>query len=96
VTRVFIRLAGLKAPFAGKIAERLITEDDTEVFQILISQVAKDGKINAIFGKALRVFRHAEFFEPVRNLLHRRPHMGASNPAAPSVTSFQLTFLCTA
>ena len=28
-----------------------ITEDDTEIFQVLISQVAKDGEINAISAK---------------------------------------------
>jgi hypothetical protein len=56
-----------------------ITEDDTEVFQVLISQVAKDREINAVFGEPLGVLGHAEFFEPVRNLLHRGPASSGLN-----------------
>ena len=67
-----------KAPASSPIARKhlpTITEDDTEVFQVLIGQVAKDREINAVFGKTLRVLGHAELFEPVRNLLHcRKPH----------------------
>jgi hypothetical protein len=48
-----------------------ITEDDTKVFQVLISEVLKNGKIDAVLGKALRVLGHAELFEPGCNLLHR-------------------------
>jgi len=50
-----------------------ITEDDAKLFQVLIGQVAKDREINPVFSKTLGVFGHAEFFEPVRNLLHRGP-----------------------
>jgi hypothetical protein len=47
-----------------------ITEDNPEVFQVLISQVAKNRKINAVLGKDLGVLGHAELFEPIRNPLH--------------------------
>jgi class 3 adenylate cyclase len=47
-----------------------ITEDDPEVLQVLISQVAKDREINAVLGKALGILGHAKLFEPVRNPLH--------------------------
>ena len=49
-----------------------ITKDDAEVFQVLIGQVAKDRKINAVFSKTSRVLGHAELFEPIGNLLHGR------------------------
>src|SRR6202035_5055055 len=49
-----------------------ITKDNAEVFQVLICQVAKDRKINAVFSKASRVLGHAELFEPIGNLLHGR------------------------
>jgi hypothetical protein len=31
----------------------------------------ENGKIDLVLHKALRVLGHSEFFEPVRNLLHR-------------------------
>ena len=40
---------------------------------MLISQFGKDREINAVLGKTLRVLGHAEFFQPVGNLLHRGP-----------------------
>ena len=48
-------------------------ERDTKLFEVLIGQVAKDGGVDVALGKALRVLGHAELFEPIRNLLHRRP-----------------------
>jgi hypothetical protein len=61
---------------AAKLRDRTqhlpaITEDDAEVFQVLIGHVAKNREINTVFGKALGILGHAERFEPVRNLLHR-------------------------
>ena len=50
-----------------------ITKDNADVFQILIGQVAKDRKIDAVFSKASSVPGHAELFEPVGNLLHCGP-----------------------
>ena len=44
---------------------------------MLISQMAKDGKINIVIGKGLSISGHAEVFEPVLNLLHRG-HQGPS------------------
>src|SRR5215472_4471959 len=32
--------------------------------------MAKDGKIDIVIGKGLGILRHAELFEPVRDLLH--------------------------
>ena len=40
---------------------------------MLIRKVGKDRKINTIFNKTLHVLGHAEIFEPIGNLLHRRP-----------------------
>ncbi len=48
-----------------------IAENYADLLQVLIGQVWKDGEVNAVFGKALRVLGHAAPFEPVRNLLHR-------------------------
>ena len=39
-------------------------------FEILISQILQNIKINIVLSKALSVLVHAELFEPVRNLLH--------------------------
>ena len=60
-------------------------ERDTKLFEVLIGQIAKDGGIDVVLGKALRVLGHAEFFEPVRNLLHRR----APTELTPSVLDRQ-------
>jgi hypothetical protein len=59
----------------GKFANRAqyfapITKNDAHFLQVLIGQIGKNREINTVFGKALRVLGHAEFFEPVRNLLH--------------------------
>ena len=40
---------------------------------MLIGQVGKNREINAVFSKTLGVLGHAEFFEPVGNLLHPGP-----------------------
>ena len=60
-------------------------------FQVLIGQVAKDGEINAVFGKALHILGHAEFFEPVSDLPHRDPPRGSSSevPELVSVRAYQ-------
>jgi hypothetical protein len=47
-----------------------ITEQDPQLLQVLIRQVRKDAQVNAIFDETLGVLGHAEFFEPVCNLLH--------------------------
>src|SRR6516162_2117896 len=46
---------------------------DTNLFEILIGQVTQNFEVNIILGKALSVLPKAELFEPLRNLLHRRP-----------------------
>ena len=48
-----------------------IAEQDPRVLQISIGEIGKDAEVNAIFDETLRVLGHAEFFEPVGNLLHR-------------------------
>ena len=45
-------------------------EQDADVLEVLIGQMAESRDINAVLSKALRVLGHAELFEPVRNLLH--------------------------
>src|SRR5215472_9260385 len=40
---------------------------------MLIGQVGENGEINSVLGKALSVLGHAEFFEPICNLLHGGP-----------------------
>jgi hypothetical protein len=47
-----------------------IAENDAEIFEVLIGQVAKDGEVNAVFRKAQGILGEAELLEPVRNLLH--------------------------
>jgi hypothetical protein len=46
---------------------------DPNLFEILIGQVTQNIEINIILGKSLSVLPDAELFEPVCNLLHRRP-----------------------
>ena len=43
------------------------------VVEVLIGQMAQHRDINIVLGKPLDVLGHAEIFEPVCNLLHRRP-----------------------
>ena len=47
-------------------------KQDTDVLEVLISQMAQYREIDPVLGEALRVLGHAELFEPVSNLLHRR------------------------
>src|SRR4029450_960532 len=49
---------------------------DANLFKILVGQVTQNNEINIILGKALSVLPETELFEPVRNLLHRRPFTG--------------------
>src|SRR5262245_11841495 len=46
---------------------------DANRFEVLVGQVTQNFEINIILGKALSVLPETESFEPVRNLLHRRP-----------------------
>jgi hypothetical protein len=41
-----------------------------EISEVLVGQLSNDAFIDVIFNKALNVLRHAERFEPIRNLLH--------------------------
>jgi hypothetical protein len=44
-----------------------ISEQDADVLEILIGQMAENGEINAILGKALSVFGHAELLSQSAN-----------------------------
>ena len=44
---------------------------NANLFEVLICQVAKDGKIDVVLGKALSVLPDAKLLKPVPNLLHR-------------------------
>jgi hypothetical protein len=46
---------------------------DANLFEILIGQVTQNFEINIILGKTLSVLSETELFEPVQNLVHRRP-----------------------
>ena len=46
---------------------------NADLFEVLIRQISKDSEIDVILGKTFRVNGHAKLFEPIRNLLHRRP-----------------------
>jgi hypothetical protein len=47
-------------------------------------------EINPVLSKALRVLRHAELFEPVRNLSHRGSASGVLAGSTPPVFNFLL------
>ena len=46
-------------------------EQNTEVLEILLRQIADDREVNGVVGEALGVLGQAELFEPVHDLLHR-------------------------
>ena len=46
---------------------------DANLLEIVVGQVTQKIEINIILGKPLSVLPETELFEPVRNLLHRRP-----------------------
>jgi hypothetical protein len=49
-----------------------MTLGDTKLFQVVIRQLGENIDLDVVLGESLRVLgRHAELFEPVRNLLHR-------------------------
>src|SRR6516164_1548215 len=78
---------GCRPGSAGKLTDRReylspMPKGDADVFEILIGQIAKYRDINTVLGKGPRVLGHAEFFEPVSNLLHR----GVSCPRINSLT----------
>jgi hypothetical protein len=59
----------------GEIADRAqhfqpVPKRDAKIFEMLFGQFGKDGNIDLVFGKTLGLLGHAEFFEPIRNLLH--------------------------
>ena len=46
-------------------------EQDTDVLEVLISQVGECRNADPIFSKAFCILPETERFEPVRNILHR-------------------------
>src|SRR5215471_2306653 len=61
-------------------------ERNSKPLKVLIRQLKKNVDLNALFGKALGVLGHAEFFEPVRNLLH-----GGHQRSRRGMTEFSIT-----
>jgi hypothetical protein len=51
-----------------------------QLFQVLVREIRKDAEVNTMFQKTVGVLGHAEFFEPVRNLLHRGHQRSRSWP----------------
>ena len=47
-----------------------MAKQNSDVFEILLRQIGKDAKVDAIFGKALRIFRQAEIAQPIRDPFH--------------------------
>ena len=48
-------------------------QQNAELLEILLCQIADDREVNGVVGEALGVLGQAELFEPVRDLLHRDP-----------------------
>ncbi len=44
---------------------------DPEFFQVLVSQIRKDAKVDVILSEALSVLPETDLLKPVRDLLHR-------------------------
>jgi hypothetical protein len=51
-------------------------ERDAKLFEVLIGQVAKDGDVDVVFSKTLRVLGHAERGQPLRGRGHHLPPLG--------------------
>src|SRR5215831_4863987 len=64
-----------------------VPELNTDFPEVLICEMAENGNVNLVLGKALSVLPEAELFEPVRNPLHRNSadFPLASTPAGGSV-----------
>jgi hypothetical protein len=50
-----------------------MAEENAHILEVLVSQMRKHRDIDAVLSEAFAVLGHAEFFEPISNLLHRRP-----------------------
>ena len=50
-------------------------ERNADVLEILIRQMPEYGNVDFVIDKTVRILGHAKLFEPVRNLLHRRPRV---------------------
>ena len=48
-----------------------MAQQNAEVLEILLCQIADDREVNGVVGEALGVLGQAELFEPVCDLLHR-------------------------
>ena len=63
-------------------------EWNTDFLEVLICEMAENGDVDLVLGKALSVLPETELFEPVRNPLHRSPARifpCSSTPAGGSV-----------
>jgi hypothetical protein len=50
-----------------------VPEQDADVLEVLIGQMGERRDFNPVFSKTPCILGHAEFFEPIGNLLHWRP-----------------------
>ena len=50
-----------------------MAEQDAHILEVLVSEMRQHREVDAVLSEAPAVLGHAEFFEPIRNLLHRRP-----------------------
>ena len=58
-----------------------IAQDDAEILEVLVSQLAQDREVDPVLGKARGVLRHAEPVEPLINLGHRQQSIEYSGSA---------------
>jgi uncharacterized protein YqeY len=65
------RRRGWRVEFADCSQElAAIAQDDAEILEVLVSQLAQDRQIDPILHKTLGIFGHSERFEPLRDLGH--------------------------
>ena len=48
-----------------------MAQQNAELLQILICQLGENVNLDSVLDKSFRVLGQVEFFEPIRNLLHR-------------------------
>ena len=71
-------LAGFEIGDRTQQLSAMAQRRNADLFEVLIGQVWQDCEIDMVLSKALGVLGQAEFFEPVRNLLHSDPNAFAT------------------
>src|SRR5262245_53480923 len=67
---------GDRAQQLAAMAERR----NADLFEVLICQISKDGKIDVVLGKAVSVLPETELLKPICNLLHLGPLTDLTSP----------------